>query len=359
MIKLKLSNVVKQFGRHTIINGINLEIKSGEFAVIVGPSGCGKSTLLRMIAGLEEVTTGTIVIDDKIVNQVEPKDRNIAMVFQHYALYPHMSVYDNMAYGLKIRGYKKSEIFSLVARAAVILQLDKVLDRKPHELSGGQRQRVAMGRAMVRQPSIFLFDEPLSNLDSQLKIQMRHEIRKLQKENRATTIYVTHDQVEAMTLADKLIVMNKGEIQQVGTPEDIYKRPANFFVASFFGFPSMNFFTGTYHSKQAHLHIGEDIRLPMQLSMECLGGTDQVTVGVRPDSFVIAPSDQEGIELQIDYIETLGPESFVYGNILTTKESVVWKKNETDDLATGEIVRLMLKQKELHLYRKKDGLRIN
>src|SRR5579863_4141894 len=242
MAEVTLSQVSKSFGTTVIIRGIDLRIADHELMVVVGPSGCGKSTLLRLVAGLEEASGGEIRIGGRLVNRVEPKDRDIAMVFQNYALYPHMSVRENMAYGLKIRGLPKSEIEARVRRAAETLQLAALLDRKPRQLSGGQRQRVAMGRALVREPQVFLFDEPLSNLDAQLRVQMRLELAKLHKDLGTTMIYVTHDQTEAMTLADKIVVLDKGRISQVGTPLELYNSPANKFVASFIGSPSMNFF---------------------------------------------------------------------------------------------------------------------
>src|ERR1700704_1640328 len=241
MAQVHLRGVKKSYdNKLEVIHGIDMEIADGEFIVIVGPSGCGKSTLLRMVAGLERITGGEVAIGDRVVNELEPKDRNIAMVFQNYALYPHMKVYDNMAYGLRVRGMSKDEIELRVQKAAGILSLEGLLDRKPRQLSGGQRQRVAMGRAIVREPEVFLFDEPLSNLDAKLRVQMRIEIRKLHQTIRTTSIYVTHDQVEAMTLADRLIVMNAGRAEQIGTPMEIYARPATTFVAAFIGSPAMN-----------------------------------------------------------------------------------------------------------------------
>jgi sn-glycerol 3-phosphate transport system ATP-binding protein len=242
MAQVHLRGVKKSYdNKLEIIHGIDMEIADGEFIVIVGPSGCGKSTLLRMVAGLERITGGEVAIGDRVVNELEPKDRDIAMVFQNYALYPHMSVYDNMAYGLKIRGMAKDEIDRRVRKAAKTLELATFLERKPRQLSGGQRQRVAMGRAIVREPAVFLFDEPLSNLDAKLRVQMRLEIKRLQRELAVTSIYVTHDQIEAMTMADRLIVMNAGVADQIGTPMDVYDRPASVFVAGFIGSPAMNF----------------------------------------------------------------------------------------------------------------------
>src|SRR5687768_13432 len=245
MAGLSLRDVRKSYTPELeVIHGVSMEIKDGEFIVILGPSGCGKSTLLRMVAGLETITAGEIAIGERVVNDLEPKDRDIAMVFQNYALYPHMSVYDNMAYGLRIKGFSKQEIDARVQKAAGILELKQFLERKPRQLSGGQRQRVAMGRAIVREPAVFLFDEPLSNLDAQLRGQMRAEIARLQRRLGTTTLYVTHDQVEAMTLADRLVILDGGRVQQVGAPLEVYRHPANRFVAAFIGTPPMNFVEG-------------------------------------------------------------------------------------------------------------------
>ena len=243
MAEVLMKDVKKSFGKVEVVHGVDCNMEDGEFIVIVGPSGCGKSTVLRMIAGLERITAGEISIGGRVVNNLEPAERDIAMVFQNYALYPHMSVYNNMAYGLKIRRMPKSEIEERVQKAAKILELSEFLNRKPRQLSGGQRQRVAMGRAIVREPKVFLFDEPLSNLDAKLRVQMRLEIRRLQKRLGITSVYVTHDQVEAMTLGHRLLVMNDGNMEQIGTPIDLYERPKTIFVAGFIGSPSMNFLT--------------------------------------------------------------------------------------------------------------------
>ena len=245
MATLTLDAVRKSYGEREVVHGVSCAVADGELVVVVGPSGCGKSTLLRMVAGLETVTAGTVGIDGRVVNGVEPKDRDIAMVFQNYALYPHMSVYDNMAYGLRMRGMKRAEIAPRVDRAAEILQLQGLLERKPRQLSGGQRQRVAMGRAIVRDPKVFLFDEPLSNLDAKLRVQMRAEVSRLQRDLGTTTVYVTHDQVEAMTMGDRVAVMRKGELQQVAEPQTLYDRPVNLFVGGFIGSPAMNMIEAT------------------------------------------------------------------------------------------------------------------
>ena len=245
MAKINLQNIKKSYGKNNVIHDLSADIKDGELIVIVGPSGCGKSTLLRMIAGLEEINSGEIIINEKKMNDLEPMERNIAMVFQNYALYPHMTVFENMSYGLKIQKTPKDEIISRVNEAAEILELSKLLERKPNQLSGGQRQRVAMGRAIVRKPDVFLFDEPLSNLDAKLRVQMRLEIKKLQRKLNVTSLYVTHDQVEAMTLADKMIVMNEGNVEHIGTPLDVYQKPQTLFTAQFIGSPAMNILNGT------------------------------------------------------------------------------------------------------------------
>src|SRR5271165_7217205 len=241
MAMVQLRDVRKSYGRTEVIHGVSIDVADGEFIVIVGPSGCGKSTLLRMVAGLEAISGGEVIIGDRVVNRLEPKDRDVAMVFQNYALYPHMSVFDNMAYGLRIRGLAPSDVAAKVKRAAEILEIGTLLERKPRQLSGGQRQRVAMGRAIVREPAVFLFDEPLSNLDAKLRVQMRFEIQKLHRRLGTTSLYVTHDQVEAMTLAQRMIVMHAGRAEQIGTPMEVYENPASVFVAGFIGSPAMNF----------------------------------------------------------------------------------------------------------------------
>ena len=290
MASISLRNVVKRYGTGAkavpVIHGVNAEIAHGEFIVIVGPSGCGKSTLLRMVAGLEEITAGEIAINDKVVNNIEPSDRDIAMVFQNYALYPHMSVFDNMAYGLKIAKVPLDEIKARVDKAARILEIGPFMQRKPRELSGGQRQRVAMGRAIVRQPQVFLFDEPLSNLDAKLRAQTRLEIQKLHRELGITSLFVTHDQVEAMTLAQRMIVMNAGVMEQFGTPEEVYTRPATTFVASFIGSPPMNLLKNAPDAKAGTI------------------------TGVRPEHLDITPT---GWALTVDAVEMLGAERLVYG----------------------------------------------
>ncbi|SMX48572.1 ABC transporter ATP-binding protein [Maliponia aquimaris] len=288
MATLSLDNVKKSFGKTEVIHDVNIDITDGEFIVIVGPSGCGKSTLLRMVAGLETVSAGEIRIEGKRVNEVEPMDRDIAMVFQNYALYPHMSVFDNMAYGLKIAGTPKPEIESRVATAAKMLQLEPYLKRRPRELSGGQRQRVAMGRAIVRKPAVFLFDEPLSNLDAKLRVQMRLEIKALQRELGVTALYVTHDQVEAMTLADRMIVMNAGVADQIGAPLEVYSNPRTTFVAGFIGSPPTNFLKSAL--------LGENAGAAL--------------VGIRPEHLSLAATGR--LTARVVYAEALGAETLVH-----------------------------------------------
>ena len=302
MANVTLRNVRKTYpGGFEAIKGIDVAVGDGQFCVLVGPSGCGKSTLLRMVAGLETISSGEIEIGERVVNTIEPADRDIAMVFQNYALYPHMTVYNNMAYGLRNRGMPKPEIEQRVREAARILEIEALLDRKPRQLSGGQRQRVAMGRAIVRQPKVFLFDEPLSNLDAKLRIAMRVEIRKLQRRLATTSIYVTHDQLEAMTLADILVVMNGGVVEQIGSPLEVYHRPATTFVASFIGAPPMNLIA--LDGSELRHQLGDH--------------GDATTLGIRPEDLTLTSGDAGNgglaLKLRVDAVERVGPESFVYG----------------------------------------------
>ena len=312
MAKVELRDVRKSYGELEVIHGVTTDVADGEFIVIVGPSGCGKSTLLRMVAGLEAITSGEIVIGDRVVNTLEPKDRDIAMVFQNYALYPHMSVFDNMAYGLRIRGFTKDDIKARVDRAAEILELGPLLARKPRQLSGGQRQRVAMGRAIVREPAVFLFDEPLSNLDAKLRVQMRFEIQKLHRRLRTTSLYVTHDQVEAMTLADRMIVMNAGRAEQIGTPMEVYANPATLFVAGFIGSPAMNFLPAKadggnrFALRRAAVpsHASNDATRPRHARSRS---------GIRPEHLHPASPDSAACHRgQCEMVEQLGADTLVH-----------------------------------------------
>ncbi len=310
MAEISLHGVTKSFGKTEVIHATDVTIADGEFVAIVGPSGCGKSTVLRMIAGLETATTGEIRIGGKRVNEVEPKDRNIAMVFQNYALYPHMSVYDNMAYGLKIRKLAKADIEARVQRAAKILELAAYLQRKPRELSGGQRQRVAMGRAIVREPAAFLFDEPLSNLDAKLRVQMRLEIQKMHRELRTTSVYVTHDQVEAMTLADRMFVINAGTIEQIGAPIQVYDDPATQFVAGFIGSPAMNFLPARRVGDS--VDVGSGLKLALPAELRAVAG-ESITVGIRPEHLVMGQGAGDVVPFKVETIEALGADSLLHG----------------------------------------------
>ncbi|HET8585246.1 MAG TPA: sn-glycerol-3-phosphate ABC transporter ATP-binding protein UgpC, partial [Casimicrobiaceae bacterium] len=309
MSSVSFHDVEKTFGSTKVIHGISFDIADGEFMVLVGPSGCGKSTLLRMLAGLEEITSGTIAIDGRVVNHVDSKDRDVAMVFQSYALYPHMNVRDNMGFSLRLRRADKREIDGRVARAAKILNLEPYLDRHPRELSGGQRQRVAMGRAIVRDPKVFLFDEPLSNLDAKLRVQMRSEIKALHQRLKTTTVYVTHDQIEAMTMADRIVVMHDGRVEQIGRPLDLYDRPDNLFVAQFIGSPAMNVVSGTVRREdgRAWLEADGNARWPIG-TMPGIDGRP-VVFGVRPEHLEIAQAGRDSVAGEVIVVEPTGAET--------------------------------------------------
>ena len=316
MADVRLNSLRKSFGEIEIIKGVDLEIADGEFCVFVGPSGCGKSTLLRMIAGLEEITSGALQIGGQEMNDVEPAERGVAMVFQSYALYPHMTVEENIGFGLKMTGHDKADIAKRTAHAADLLQLGELLNRKPAQLSGGQRQRVAIGRAIVRNPDVFLFDEPLSNLDAALRVQMRIELSKLHQDLKATMIYVTHDQVEAMTMADKIVVLNKGKIEQVGSPLELYHRPNNLFVAGFIGSPKMNFIAtrADQLNGQFGLHLQDRLQLMWDHASPALQTGESVTLGIRPEHLLIdQPSDATWTGT-VRLAEYLGSETMIYLN---------------------------------------------
>jgi sn-glycerol 3-phosphate transport system ATP-binding protein len=315
MAQVTLTNVKKVYaGGVEAVKGVSFDIPDGGFCVLVGPSGCGKSTLLRMVAGLETISAGEVAISGRVVNRIEPADRDIAMVFQNYALYPHMSVYDNMAYGLRNRKTPKDEIERRVREAARILAIETLLERRPRQLSGGQRQRVAMGRAIVRKPQVFLFDEPLSNLDAKLRVQMRVEIKKLQRALGVTSIYVTHDQVEAMTLSDKLVVMNGGQVEQIGVPSDVYRKPASKFVATFIGSPPMNILPAAIDGPGI-VALGEAILEARDLQQDLATGT-KVEVGLRPEDIEIASEGQAGsLPFDVEFIEELGATQLFHGQL--------------------------------------------
>ena len=365
MAELQIAGVEKVYPNgFKAIHGIDLEVADGEFIVLVGPSGCGKSTLLRMIAGLETVSAGTIQIGDRVVNELEPADRDIAMVFQNYALYPHMSVYQNMSYGLRNRGYPKDAIEERVQKAAGILQLNGLLDRRPRQLSGGQRQRVAMGRAIVREPSAFLFDEPLSNLDAKLRVQMRVEIKQLQRRLGTTSVYVTHDQIEAMTMADRLVVMNAGVAEQVGTPIELYERPSSVFVGGFIGSPSMNFMPATVEPDGRHLRLSDDAQLALPVEGRRVEPGRPVTVGVRPEHLTVSADAESALAFKIVLIEHLGADTLLYGSASSVEATgeggglltVRWSGHHTPP--AGEVIRLAADPAHLHLFDAATGRRI-
>ncbi len=357
MANVTLKDVWKIFDKDVVAaREIDLEIADREFMVLVGPSGCGKSTTLRMIAGLEEITRGTILIGDRIVNDVLPKDRDIAMVFQNYALYPHMTVYDNMAFGLKLRKYAKADIKKRVNEAAEILGLEDYLERKPKALSGGQRQRVAVGRAIVRQPSVFLFDEPLSNLDAKLRVQMRTEISRLHNHIKATMIYVTHDQVEAMTMGDRITVMKDGIIQQVDTPLNLYNGPCNRFVAGFIGSPAMNFLQGKLERNGGLIFESGLGKLPIasnhaSILKDYVG--KEIILGIRPEDIHAPdymPTGAEGhaIETQVDVIEPMGNELFLY--VDAAGRQLVARVDPREEAKVGQSISLMLDMSKVHFF---------
>ena len=353
MAEMILRDVRKTYGTMEVLHGIDLDIRSGEFVVFVGPSGCGKSTLLRAIAGLEEISSGTFRIDGELMNHVPPSKRGIAMVFQSYALYPHMTVFDNMAFGMKIAGMKKPEIARRVAQAAEVLQLSPYLDRYPRALSGGQRQRVAIGRAIVRDPKVFLFDEPLSNLDAALRVATRIEIAKLkQAMPGATMIYVTHDQVEAMTLADRIVVLRGGRIEQIGAPVELYRRPANLFVARFIGSPAMNVIPATVLATGAmtrlQLASGGEVTVPLPTAPEMQG--QPVHLGLRPEDLRLAGPGEATVAGRVSLVEQLGEVQMAYVEVAGVEGPLVAKLPGTLDLAAGQTVALTADPALLHLF---------
>ncbi len=350
MASVDIVDVRKAYGATQVIHGVDIEIKDGEFVILVGPSGCGKSTLLRMIAGLENITGGQIKIGDRVVNDVPPKERDIAMVFQNYALYPHMSVADNMAFSMKLRNAPKSEIEERVSKAAKILGLEKLLDRYPRQLSGGQRQRVAMGRAIVRDPQVFLFDEPLSNLDAKLRVQMRTEIKELHQRLKTTTVYVTHDQIEAMTMADKIVVMHDGIVEQIGAPLDLYDNPANMFVASFIGSPSMNLVKGQITAKGFKTDGG--LMLPMRKGLTGADGHKAV-YGMRPEHIKL---DDKGIEAKVIVVEPMGSETQVVADLGGQHLTCIFR--ERISAKPGETIRIAPDTTLSHLFDAETGKRM-
>ncbi|WP_127522370.1 sn-glycerol-3-phosphate import ATP-binding protein UgpC [Mesorhizobium sp. Z1-4] len=363
MAQVHIERVSKIYsGTQRAVNDISIDIPDGEFVVLVGPSGCGKSTLLRMVAGLESITEGKVSIGDRVVNGVDPAERDIAMVFQNYALYPHMKVYDNMAYGLRNRGMPKAEIDRRVREAAKTLELEHLLERRPRELSGGQRQRVAMGRAIVRSPKVFLFDEPLSNLDAKLRGQMRVEIRNLQKRFGVTSIYVTHDQVEAMTLADTLVVMNNGVAEQIGSPLDVYERPASAFVAGFIGAPAMNLIEAVVEGDGRALAVGASRLAPFSHSPALEPGRP-VTLGIRPEHLRRAHANEKAdMDLVVSAAEILGADTLAHGRIApggTGAAPLIVRLPGNVRLETGARLPLVLEPGAAHLFDGETGRRID
>ena len=355
MASVSFHDIEKSFGSTKVIHGIGFDIKDGEFMVLVGPSGCGKSTLLRMLAGLEEITAGTIAIDSKVVNDVESKDRDIAMVFQSYALYPHMTVAANMAFSLKLRKADAKTIEERVAKAAKILNLDPYLHRYPRELSGGQRQRVAMGRAIVRDPKVFLFDEPLSNLDAKLRVAMRAEIKALHQRLKTTTVYVTHDQVEAMTMADRIVVMHDGRIEQIGTPLELYDRPGNLFVAQFIGSPAMNVVTGTVRRAGGAAHVDADGAVHWPLDGGPGADGQAVSYGIRPEHLTLSPNGS-GVPGAIIVVEPTGAETELL--IQVGKEQVTLRTHGRPRVYPDQKVHLAVDPANVHLFDQGTGQRL-
>jgi sn-glycerol 3-phosphate transport system ATP-binding protein len=359
MAEVGLRDVEKSYGENRVIHGVTCAIADGEFLVVVGPSGCGKSTLLRMVAGLEAITSGDISIGGRVVNDLEPAERDIAMVFQNYALYPHMKVYDNMAYGLRIRRMSKAAIDERVRKAAGILELGELLDRTPRQLSGGQRQRVAMGRAIVREPAVFLFDEPLSNLDAKLRVQMRLEIKKLQRDLGITSVYVTHDQVEAMTLGHRLLVLNEGVVEQLGTPIELYERPASVFVAGFIGSPSMNFLAARVAAEGGAVELPGGDRLTLADGVLVGQAGRQVTLGIRPEHLEAAAEGAGVAHLSVEVIEQLGADTLVHGRFGGDRTDLTVRLPGVSSLKAGEVLPLAVAPAHLHLFDPDNGVRLD
>jgi multiple sugar transport system ATP-binding protein len=358
MASVDIRGVRKSFGAVAVIHGIDVSIKDEEFVVLVGPSGCGKSTLLRMIAGLENITGGEIAIGGRVVNLLPPKERDIAMVFQNYALYPHMTVRDNMAFSLKLRRADQTTIDARVKQAAEILGLTQFLERYPRQLSGGQRQRVAMGRAIVRDPQVFLFDEPLSNLDAKLRVQMRTEIKALHQRLRTTSVYVTHDQVEAMTMADRIVVMHDGRVEQIGTPLELYDTPANLFVAGFIGSPAMNFIDAVLRRENGALwaEAADGTRLPVAGKQAGRDG-QKVVYGTRPEHIALATDGTSGVPAVVEVVEPTGADTFVYATLAGAQVCAVF--TERHEFRAGDTVRFEPRRDLVHLFDRDNGAKLN
>ena len=355
MASLELQKVEKRFGQSHVVKGVDLSVERGEFVVILGPSGCGKSTLLRMVAGLEVISAGSILIDNKVVNELEPRERGCAMVFQNYALYPHMSVAENIGYALKVAGFSKTDRDKKIHSVAQTLGLTEFLERKPSQLSGGQRQRVAMGRAMIREPAVFLYDEPLSNLDAKLRVSMRGEIRRLHQRLGTTSLFVTHDQVEAMTLADRIVVMNEGKIEQIAKPQDIYHKPASLFVADFVGSPGFNLIEGRYDTANHSFVKEEGQVMTLDRGAHPHDLPAQVIMGFRAESGSFTQGG-EGMKLKIDYVEDLGAARHVHG--FFGEQKIIISVDGDENLGEGDHHRLMINQNDLHFFDPRSGLRL-
>ncbi|WP_419418800.1 ABC transporter ATP-binding protein [Legionella sp. D16C41] len=358
MATVDLVNVYKKYGQQTVLDKINLTIEKGEFVAVIGPSGCGKSTLLRLVAGLDGVTEGSILINNECVNSIPPHKRDMAMVFQSYALYPHMTVYDNMAYGLKLRGMKKDAIQKRVNDVAGLLHLTDYLQRKPHALSGGQRQRVAMGRAIVRSPAVFLFDEPLSNLDTKLRTEMRHEIKKLHQELNTTCLYVTHDQIEAMTMAARVLVLNNGKIEQFDSPQRLYQQPASVFVAEFVGLYPVNFLRGTLDSKQKNIQTELGITFPWPSENMITTDKEKVLIGIRPEHLHISDDTKDDtIEVRVAFIDNMGSDKLIHAHSIIDKQYITIKTS-AETMINEEVIRIKPIVHKANLFQQQTGLRI-
>ncbi|STX29276.1 sn-glycerol 3-phosphate transport system ATP-binding protein [Legionella beliardensis] len=357
MATVNLIDVCKQYGQQTILNHINLTIERGEFIAVIGPSGCGKSTLLRLVAGLDEVSSGRILINNECVNETPAHRRDMAMVFQSYALYPHMTVYDNMAYGLKLRGMKKEAIKQRVTDVAALLHLSDYLQRKPQALSGGQRQRVAMGRAIVRSPAVFLFDEPLSNLDTKLRAQMRHEIKKLHQELNTTCLYVTHDQVEAMTMAARILVLNNGKVEQFGSPQLLYQKPASIFVAEYIGLYPVNFLPGKLNTHQKKIQTNFGFDFPWPDEHQPMMDNESVLIGIRPEHLHITDESDDTIEVRVSFIDNMGADKLIHAYSLHDNHRFTIKTS-AETIINKEIIKVKPVVNKANLFQQQTGLRI-
>jgi sn-glycerol 3-phosphate transport system ATP-binding protein len=357
MAEISIRDVRKTYGKDEVVHGVNLEIRNGEFVVILGPSGCGKSTLLRMIAGLEAISSGDIAIAGKVVNDLEPRERGCAMVFQNYALYPHMTVSGNIGYALKVAGMKRGARNAKVAEVAKSVGLSEFLDRKPGQLSGGQRQRVAMARAIIREPEVFLFDEPLSNLDAKLRVQMRHEIRRIHNRIGATSVFVTHDQHEGMTLADRMVIMNKGTIEQIGTPEEIYDHPASVYVAGFIGSPAMNFLSGTVRGAEAAIRLGNEGRIDIASGRARALDGRLVQIGLRPENLTMVAPGAGTVTGQFEFAEELGSGRLYHFQFEDLTLTVVSAHKHR--FALGQAVGLAMDPAHVHIFDGTSGTRLD